>query len=73
MPCITPGYSDNREFRKAGVPVIGFFPLDIRNSLRGIHGVNEYITEASLALAYRVMTGILSRLGSGFSCPSCPA
>lgn len=69
MPCITPGYSDNREFRKAGVPVIGFFPLDIRNSLRGIHGVNEYITEASLALAYRVMTGILSRLGSGFSCP----
>ena len=56
MPCITPGYSDNRWFRKAGIPVAGFFPLDIRNSLAGIHGANEYVSEASLALAYRTVS-----------------
>ena len=62
MPCITPGYSDNRWFRKASIPVIGFFPLDKKNSLGGIHGSNEYISEASLALAYRVMSDILAGL-----------
>ena len=59
MPCITPGYSDNRWFRKAGIPTAGFFPLDIRNSLAGIHGANEYISEASLALAYRTVSRAL--------------
>ncbi len=59
MPCITPGMSDNRWFRKAAIPVIGFFPLDIKNSLSGIHGNNEYISTASLSLAYRTMTSVL--------------
>ena len=62
MPCITPGCSDNRWFRKAAVPVIGFFPLDIKNSLGGIHGNNEYISEASLSLAYRTMSRLLENL-----------
>jgi len=66
MPYITPGCSDNRWFRKAGVPVIGFFPLDIRNSLSGIHGSSEYVSEMSLALAYRVMSRLLESL-SGIS------
>lgn len=62
MPCITPGYSDNRFFRSAGVPVAGFFPLDINNSLGGIHGRNEYISEDSLDLACRLMSRILENL-----------
>ena len=62
MPCITPGYSDNRWFRNAGVPVVGFFPLDLGNSLRGIHGCNEYISRDSLYLAYHVLGQILDRL-----------
>jgi acetylornithine deacetylase/succinyl-diaminopimelate desuccinylase-like protein len=62
MPCITPGYSDNRWFRKRGIPVIGFFPLDIRNTLSGIHGVDEYISERSLHLAYHVMLRILKEI-----------
>ena len=65
LPCISPGKSDNRLLRNAGIPVIGFFPLDIRNSLSGIHGTNEYISEASLALAYRTMSRVLSRLLTG--------
>ena len=71
MPCITPGKSDNRLLRNAGVPVIGFFPLDIRNSLSGIHGTDEYISEASLALAYRTMSRVLSRLLTEGDDPSC--
>ena len=74
LPCVTPGYSDNRWFRDAGVPVIGFFPLDIGNSLSGIHGANEYVSEASLALAYRTMSRVLSRLLSltdSAGCPNC--
>lgn len=62
MPCITPGESDNRWFRRAAVPVVGFFPLDRKNSLRGIHGENEYISTASLVLAYRTMSGVLDLL-----------
>ncbi len=62
MPCISPGYSDNRWFREKGIPVIGFFPLDSKNSLSGIHGANEYISEASLRLAYSVMTRVLEKL-----------
>ena len=62
MPCVTPGTSDNRWFRNAGVPVVGFFPLDAANSLGGIHGSNEYISESSLRLAYRVMSGALDRI-----------
>ena len=62
MPWITPGYSDNRWFRKLGIPVAGFFPLDQGNALSGIHGANEYISIRSLKLAYSVMTCVLHRL-----------
>ncbi|MBR6114045.1 MAG: M20/M25/M40 family metallo-hydrolase [Oscillospiraceae bacterium] len=64
MPCITPGMSDNRRFRKAGVPVVGFFPLELKNSLGGIHGTDEYISEASLALAYHSFSRVIEGLGT---------
>ena len=56
MPYITPGFSDNRWFRKNGIPVIGFFPLDPKNAVSGIHGPDEYISMMSLELAYKVMS-----------------
>ena len=62
MPWITPGYSDNRWFRKLGIPTAGFFPLDERNAVSGIHGADEYISRKSLQLAYGVMTDVLHRL-----------
>ncbi len=55
MPVITPGFSDNRYFRGLGIPTIGFFPLDRKNHLSGIHGKNEYISEQSLSLADKVL------------------
>ena len=62
LPVITPGFSDNRWFRRMGLPVIGFFPLVLSNSLGGIHGKNEYISEASLTLAYTTVSAILDEL-----------
>ncbi|MBR2780984.1 MAG: M20/M25/M40 family metallo-hydrolase [Eubacteriaceae bacterium] len=62
MPSITPGYSDNRFFRALGIPVAGFFPLDPSNSLSGTHGKNEYISEASLCLAYAVLSDVIKEL-----------
>ncbi len=58
LPVVSPGFSDNRHFRGAGIPVLGFFPLDERNSITGIHGYQEYISVDSLELAYRVLYGI---------------
>ncbi|MCD2492438.1 M20/M25/M40 family metallo-hydrolase [Lacrimispora sp. NSJ-141] len=58
LPVISSGFSDNRHFRRAGIPVLGFFPLDERNSISGIHGYQEYISVDSLELAYQVLYGI---------------
>ena len=60
MACMTPGFSDNRFFRRAGVPTVGFFPVRIDNSLGGIHGPNEYISISSLRTAYRVISRLIS-------------
>ena len=62
MPCITPGKSDNLWLRRAGVPTAGFFPLDPANALGGIHGADEYVSRASLDLAYRVLSQALEDL-----------
>ena len=62
LPIITPGYSDNRYFRQRGIPAIGFFPLDIKNNISGIHGNNEYISFKSLTLSYNILLQTLKTL-----------
>ena len=62
LPIITPGYSDNRYFRQRGIPAIGFFPLDIKNNISGIHGNNEYISFKSLILSYNILLQTLKTL-----------
>ena len=62
LPIITPGYSDNRYFRQRGIPAIGFFPLDIKNNISGIHGNNEYISFKSLTLSHDVLLQTLKTL-----------
>lgn len=51
LPFITPGFSDNRYFRQAGIDTLGFFPLAPDNPISGIHGPDECLTMASLHLA----------------------
>lgn len=62
IPVITPGYSDNRYIRIGGIPIIGFFPLDIKNHLSGIHSANEYISKKSLNTALSTLKKIISNL-----------
>lgn len=62
LPVITPGYSDNRLFREKGIPTLGFFPLDIKNNISGIHGANEYISFKSLKLSYEILTKTISHI-----------
>jgi len=67
MPTVTPGKSDNRLFRERGIPTAGFFPLIPSDSPSGIHGANEYISTASLDMAYSVIkdavTGLMDEPG----------
>lgn len=65
MPVITPGYSDNRYFRRAGIPVIGFFPFDVRDHI-WMHTANEYISLDTLKLAYEVMGRVVERICMGY-------
>ena len=59
LPVITSGYSDNRFFRERKIPTLGFFPLDIKNNISGIHGANEYISFKSLKLSYNILSKII--------------
>ncbi len=61
VPVITPGYSDNRYFRKLGIPVIGFFPFYPGSHIL-MHGANEHISLSTLSLAYEVMGNFLKQL-----------
>ena len=63
LPYITPGYSDLRFFRGRGIPAAGFFPLHPGNALRGIHGPDESISEASLQVAFCSLFRLLELLG----------
>ncbi len=51
VPHVSPGHSDNRHFRNAGMETLGFFPLASGERLAGIHGYDESISLASLRLA----------------------
>lgn len=62
LPLVTPGYSDNRFFRERNIPTLGFFPLDIKNNISGIHRSNEYISFKSLDLAYDILSRTVSSL-----------
>lgn len=62
LPVISPGYSDNRFFRINNIQTVGFFPLDIKNNISGIHGENEYISLKSLKIAYNLLYRVILEL-----------
>ena len=61
LPTVTPGFSDNRYFRRAGIPVIGFFPFYEKDHII-MHGANEYVSRKTLELAYNVMGDVVKGL-----------
>lgn len=62
LPVVSPGYSDNRYFRTKGIPTMGFFPLHEKNHISGMHGENEYISKKSIAVAYTMLSSLITDL-----------
>ncbi|WP_214658882.1 M20/M25/M40 family metallo-hydrolase [Candidatus Formimonas warabiya] len=61
LPYITPGYSDNRFFRKRGIPTYGFFPLDDLSPITTMHQANERICVPSLVKSVRILLSLIQR------------
>lgn len=61
LPYITPGYSDNRFFRKLGIPTYGFFPLEDGSAITRIHQANERVYLPALEKSFRMLFSLIIR------------
>jgi carboxypeptidase PM20D1 len=63
MPYLTPGATDSRFFRRAGMQSYGFLPFLLdAGELSRIHGINERISTANLRWGIEVVVETLRRL-----------
>lgn len=63
-PYLTPGATDSRFFRRAGMKAYGFMPMLLDNhELSRIHGVDERISTANLRFGIQVVYETLRKLG----------
>ena len=60
VPYITPGYSDNRFFRKLGIKVYGYQPLLPHCRPSWIHGISEKISISSLEFGIKLLFKIIT-------------
>jgi len=62
LPMISPGFTDNRIYRAAGVPAVGFIPVLLTTEeLGGVHGHDERISTANLRLGTRLLLDLVRR------------
>jgi acetylornithine deacetylase/succinyl-diaminopimelate desuccinylase-like protein len=62
-PYLTPGATDSRFFRRAGMKAYGFMPMLLDNQeLSRIHGVDERISTANLRFGIQVVFETLRKL-----------
>lgn len=62
-PYLTPGATDSRFFRRAGMKAYGFMPMLLDNQeLSRIHGVDERISTANLSFGIQVVFETLKKL-----------
>jgi acetylornithine deacetylase/succinyl-diaminopimelate desuccinylase-like protein len=61
LPYITPGYSDNRFFRRRNIPSYGFFPLDEYTPVTTIHQANERISLSALEKSFAILFTLILR------------
>jgi acetylornithine deacetylase/succinyl-diaminopimelate desuccinylase-like protein len=62
-PYLTPGATDSRFFRAAGMKAYGFMPMQLaQEELSRIHGVDERVSTANLRWGTRVVFETLQRL-----------
>ncbi len=63
IPYVTPGTTDSRFFRRAGMNAYGFMPMLLdTNELSRIHGLDERVSTANLRWGIRVVFEALQRL-----------
>ena len=63
-PYLTPGATDSRFFRQAGMKAYGFMPMLLDNhELNRIHGIDERVSTANLRWGTQVVFETLRRLG----------
>lgn len=64
MPYLTPGATDSRFFRRAGMKAYGFMPMLLDGQeLSRIHGIDERVSTANLRWGIQVALETLRRLG----------
>ncbi|XP_047002828.1 aminoacylase-1-like [Schistocerca americana] len=61
-PLILPATSDARFIRRAGIPALGFMPIN--NTPLLPHGIDEYITAASLLRGIDIFQGVLQEVAN---------
>ncbi|HXV97048.1 MAG TPA: M20/M25/M40 family metallo-hydrolase, partial [Anaerolineae bacterium] len=62
-PYLTPGATDSRYFRRAGMKAYGFMPMLLDNQeLSRIHGIDERISTANLRWGTQVVFETLKKL-----------
>jgi acetylornithine deacetylase/succinyl-diaminopimelate desuccinylase-like protein len=63
IPYLTPGATDSRYFRRAGMKAYGFMPMLLDNQeLSRVHGIDERISTANLRWGTQVVFETLKKL-----------
>jgi acetylornithine deacetylase/succinyl-diaminopimelate desuccinylase-like protein len=66
MPYMTPGATDSRFFRRAGMKAYGFLPMLLdAGELSRIHGIDERVSIANLSWGIQVVFDTLQKLCGG--------
>jgi acetylornithine deacetylase/succinyl-diaminopimelate desuccinylase-like protein len=64
LPYLTPGATDSRFFRRAGMQAYGFMPMLLDSSeLSRIHGIDERVSTANLRWGIQLVFETLQKLG----------
>jgi acetylornithine deacetylase/succinyl-diaminopimelate desuccinylase-like protein len=59
---VSPGFSDARYLREAGLDVYGFFPAGRREKISSMHAPDEHIHEQTLNDAYDMLYSIIAEV-----------
>lgn len=64
IPYLTPGATDSRFFRAAGMKAYGFMPMLLNSTeLSRIHGIDERVSIANLQFGIRTVFETLCKIG----------
>ena len=62
MPMISPGFTDNRIYRRHGVPAVGYCPVLLTtDEMSGVHGHDERLSTENLRLGTRLLLDTVRR------------